>query len=56
MDNEITLLALINDKQEFKDKELIEFFSELSSIENFFTNPPDSIELRNNKNKGVKIK
>ncbi len=49
MDNEITLLALINDKQEFKDKELIEFFSELSSIENFFTNPPDSIELRNNK-------
>jgi DNA processing protein len=49
MDNEVTLLALINDKQEFKDKELIEFFSELSSIENFFTNPPDSIELRNNK-------
>jgi len=49
MDNEITLLALINDKQEFKEKELIEFFSELSSIENFFTNPPDSIELRNNK-------
>lgn len=49
MDNEIPLLALINDKQEFKDKELIEFFSELSSIENFFMNPSDSIEFRNNK-------
>jgi DNA processing protein len=48
MENEITLLALINDKQEFKDKDLIEFFSGLSSIENFFKNPPDSIELRNN--------
>lgn len=49
MDNEITFLALINDKQEFKDKELIEFFSELSSIENFFTNPANSVELSNNK-------
>ncbi len=48
MINELPFLALINDKQEFKNKELIIFFSELNSIEDFFTQPHQSIEIRNN--------
>ncbi len=54
MDNEIALLALINDIQEFKDKELIEFFSGLNSIKNFFMNSPENTELYNNK-KSAKV-
>ena len=47
MNNELAILALINDKHKFKKKELIDFFSGLNSIENFFMNPPDSMEIQN---------
>ncbi len=48
MSDELPFLALINDKQEFKNKDFINFFSELNSIEDFFTQPSRSIEIRNN--------
>ncbi len=48
MNNELPFLALINDKQEFKNKELINFLSELTSIEDFLAYPSQSIEIRNN--------
>jgi len=48
MNNELAILALINDKHKFKKKELIDFFFGLSSIENFFINPPNNIEIQNN--------
>ena len=35
--DELTLLALINDDKKFKNKELMEFFSELNSLEEFLT-------------------
>lgn len=49
MDNELAILALINDKHKFKKKELIDFFSGLNSIENFFMNPPDSTKIQNDR-------
>ena len=47
MNNDLAILALLNDKHKFKKKELIDFFSGLNSIEDFFVDPPNSTELQN---------
>ena len=49
MNDKLALIALINDKKEFKNKVLFEFFSENSPIENIFTNSQNLIEFGGNK-------
>jgi len=52
MNDEMALLALINDRKEFKNKDFINFIFDLESIEHFFLQPPDWGDIwLNQKNK-----